>query len=238
MTQGRYITDETLVAFLDRELSPEDAAVVTEELSKSPELNERLSALDAPVSDLREGASGLIAMAPDFPEHLIAKTPTDWMRAVGMFAILAIGLGAAFTFWPRSEQNWIKAVANYQSLYVTQTLERSEPIDQRQTTLLGLSEDIGLDLSALVDIKDVDYRRAQLLGFEGKPLVQVAYLDNQVPIAICITFVEGPDQSPEVGTYFGLSAVSWQKEGRGFLVIGGQDNGLLQQIADQVREKT
>ena len=238
MTQVRYITDEELVAFLDGELPEQDMAAITDALSQDTLLQERLGALDVPMKAMRDGADAMLSAAPAFPDTLIAKKPNDRMRLAGMIAVLGIGLGVAATVWPSGQPSWIAAVANYQSLYVAQTLDRSEPIDQREANLLALSDDIGLDISPLSDIDDIDYRRAQLLGFDGQPLVQIAYLDNQVPIAICITFVDGPDQSESEGTHFGLSTVSWQKDGRGFLVIGGNDTDLLRKIAGQVQDAT
>ena len=238
MTDVRYITDEELVAYLDDELSAEDALRVTDALSHDSLLNERLRAFDVPIERLRSGADTMLASAPSFPDHLVAEKPTNWLQMAGMVAVLGIGFGFGASVWPRADADWIETVANYQSLYVTQTLDRAQPVEARENILTALSETIGLDLLPLLDIAQLDYRRGQALAFEGRPLIQLAYLDNQIPIAICITFVDGPDRPITEGAHFGLSTVSWQKDGRGFLVIGGDDTSLLRQVTEVVQDRT
>lgn len=234
MTQNPDFSDETLTAYLDGELSAEDLGRVERELSRQGALAQRLSELDISIESIRAGADAVLATAPAPPEILPTGSKAVWPWAAGLVAACAVGfvIGSA---WKSSEtQDWVAAVANYQSLYVADTLARSERPDQRAASLTTLSAAIGLDLSPLLNITAIEYRRAQMLGFEGKPLVQLAYLDGDVPIAICITPRNGDNRPLQEGEYFGLATAYWQKDGRGFLVIGGKDSALIRQIAEQV----
>ena len=84
----------------------------------------------------------------------------------------------------------------------------------------------------------LDIRSAQMLGLEGKPLVQMAYLsDDKTPFAICITEVGSADYEPKSEPIEGLAAAHWVKDGFGYLVIGGKDSEFVKKIAENIHTK-
>lgn len=237
MTDLNEISDETLTAYLDGALSQRETEEVEYALKKHAPVKDRLLALTLPMDSLRDGANLSLHAAPALPDLSAAPARKRGRLAAGLIAACAIGVIIGTFLTRPAEQNWIESVANYQSLYVEQTLARAQTQTQAQAALQELSQPIGIDLTTLLEIEPLDYRRAQLLGFEGHPLVQVAYLDKDVPIAICITPRGGADSAIQNDAYFGLQAASWQKDGLGFLVIGGQDADLILKIAEQVKNK-
>ena len=80
-------------------------------------------------------------------------------------------------------------------------------------------------------------KRAQVLGFRGKPLVQIAYLRNDgTPVALCI-IPAGPDaKGVSMGAAEGLDVARWNTPGYGFLLIGGQDGEPLAREAETFQE--
>ena len=193
MTGTPDISDEELTAYLDGELPPEKRDAIDRGLEGDDALAARLAALEIPIDLLREGAAAALQEAPAYPTQARPGRIGQGALVAASVAVLALGLGVFWTMRPAPTQDWVLAVANYQSLYVTETLAASEPEEERQARLTTLSEALGTDLTPLLGVGEIEYRRAQLLGFEGEPLVQVAYLKNGVPIAICITRVPGED---------------------------------------------
>ena len=212
--------------------------MVERELARQPDLSARLSSLDVDMAELQKSAQAILDHAPATPSFLQDKVQWHWpWAAAAAVAAVAVGIFVGSSFQSDDQQNWVEAVANYQSLYVADTLAKSESLNTRAASLTSLSEPLGVDISPLTNVSGIDYRRAQMLGFEGQPLVQIAYLDNDVPIAICITLRQAEDSPVQEGIYYGLSTAFWQKDGRGYMVIGGQDAALIRQVAKDVQAK-
>ncbi|AHD03303.1 hypothetical protein [Leisingera methylohalidivorans] len=58
--------------------------------------------------------------------------------------------------------------------------------------LAGFSSGQSVDPSPAQSAKRLEFKCAQLLGFNGKPLLQMAYLDpDGVPVAFCVTCSAG-----------------------------------------------
>lgn len=79
----------------------------------------------------------------------------------------------------------------------------------------------GLSLDGVKDLDGLTFKRAQMLGFGGKPLLQLAYVtDRGVPVALCIVGVDDTDRMAQAGRHFGLASVDWVNQGTGFVLIG------------------
>ncbi|MEO0943837.1 MAG: zf-HC2 domain-containing protein [Pseudomonadota bacterium] len=231
------ITDEQLTAYLDGELDAAEIARINAALATSPELTERLAALDFPVADIRAAFDRTLDAAPAAPTlpKVQKKTALPWLAAVAAAAVLGFGLGGIVL--RQAAPDWTEVVANYQSLYVTDTLS-APPLapETQRINVAALSGQLGVDLVPLIDLDDIQFRRAQMLGYEGAPLVQMAYLaDDAVPIAICVTPISGGDTSVTQSRLFGMEAASWTTNGHGYLIIGGDDPALIEALAERVR---
>ncbi len=98
----------------------------------------------------------------------------------GVGVIAAIGV--TWSTWQTQEEGWRDVVANYQSLYVTETLAQ---VDQQRADLKRLSGALGIDLTALPEVEGLSFKRAQQLGFNGRPLAQLTFLTAEGgPVAL------------------------------------------------------
>ncbi|MDF1721804.1 MAG: hypothetical protein P1U65_14120 [Minwuia sp.] len=132
-------------------------------------------------------------------------------------------------------KGWRQAVADYQVLFTTDSLTP----DQGGDGALALaSSQVGLNLDpATRAAAGLEFRRAQVLAFNSKPLVQLAYLgDDGVPVAFCII----ASNKPEAGTQYeqrnGLGIVHWIIGGYGLMVIGDLPEERLNSIARDLRK--
>ncbi len=248
MTQPRMFTDEELTAFLDGEADDALATEIGEALETDAALNDRLSTLDIPMAPLKQAFDALLADAPPMPplpEAAPAQAPATaprfgWGWGIGTFGTgLAAGLAVAvFTGFgqpePAPPPGWVAFVASYQSLYTPATLASVTTTDaDRAAQLQTVSEALGLDLTSLPEVEGLTFKRAQVLGFNGKPLVQLAFQRaDGTPVALCI-IPAGPDGKPvSMDAAQGMELARWNTPGFGYLLIGGQDQEPLQTEAD------
>ena len=64
--------------------------------------------------------------------------------------------------------------------------------------------------------------RAQILGYDDAPIIQLAYLRGDTPYAFCITLADGPARTMTQTRREGLATSSWSDGTHDFLLIGGQ----------------
>jgi len=245
MTNVRAFTDEELTAFLDGEADDVLHAEIDAALEQDPSLGEQLAALDVPLAPIAEAYEALLQDAPPMPalpEPTTAPAPAArgrWAWGVGTFATgLAAGLAVAvFTGFGTPEpapRGWVSFVASYQALYTSETLAIADPSpDEAAMQLASVSDALGLDLRGLPEARNLTFKRAQVLGFNDKPLVQIAFARaDGTPVALCI-IPAGPDAKPvNMGQAEGMELARWNTPGFGFLLIGGTDNAPLQQEAE------
>jgi len=132
-------------------------------------------------------------------------------------------------------KGWRQAVADYQVLFTTDSLTP----DQGGGAALALAaEQVGLALDpATRAAEGLEFRRAQVLAFNKKPLVQLAYLgDDGVPVAFCIIASNKPEADMQYETRNGLGIVHWIIGGYGLMVIGDLPEDRLNNIARDLRQ--
>ena len=105
-------------------------------------------------------------------------------------------------------------------------------------TPIGNLDDITIrSLDVLRNVDGLDYKRAQVLGFEGKPLAQMTFLTKTgVPIAFCV-LKRGSTSSSDIRSYDlkELATAYWASGEHEFMVIGGADQNLVEQIAKNLK---
>lgn len=228
MSRDTDFSDETLTAYLDGALSDADAARVADALADTPNLADRLEALDVPLGDLRPAFE---TMLREMPSGLVPAAPQRGginmiATAITASVVLAagVGLGAYLSKASSTPGDWHDYVAAYQALYVEDTLSVVEqtPVET-QAQLARVAAKLGRDLITATDVPGFSYKRAQVLGFQGKPLVQLAYLtDSGAPMALCIIRTQNAD-ALETMRLEGLEAASWSDGTFAYLLIGGDD---------------
>lgn len=221
------LTDEDLTSYLDGEADEALRARI-----EAASVDERLAALAIPMEDLRAQLSLDQLDAPELPAH-IARAPRTLAWPAAVAAAFVAGVLVTSALRPPQAPDWIDAVAAYQVLYVEQTVGGAVQDSAATTAVIGQIEaNFGIDLTAARDIEGLTLVRAQMLGFEDAPLLQMAYrADDGTPVAFCLTRVEGDDVAPTTTIKSGLAATAWVKDGIGYLMIGGQDGAFTQQAA-------
>ena len=135
---------------------------------------------------------------------------------------------------------WRAVVAEYISLYTPDTLAGPvPPLDVQSAQLALLDGKLGLALSPeKVALPGVDFKRAQLLEYDEKPLAQIAYLDPETgPMALCIVRSNGGEKPPDIEGRKGMNIVYWSNDTHAFMLIGHAPVDRIQEIADSVRAK-
>lgn len=246
MTELRHFTDEELTAYLDGEAEDALCAELDTALETDEALGERLAGLDLDLAPIAAAYDALMDTAPPMPElpPIMAPAPAratrfGWGWGVSTFAGgLAAGLAVAmFTGFGTPEpapRGWVSFVASYQALYTTATLSVDTPTpDQAELQLAAVSDALGVDLGSVPMAEGLTFKRAQVLGFRGKPLIQIAYLrEDGTPVALCI-IPAGPDsKSVSMGEAEGMDIARWNTPGFGFLLIGGTEEAPLASEAE------
>ncbi|NRB30691.1 MAG: hypothetical protein HRU27_08855 [Rhizobiaceae bacterium] len=253
MTERQTFTDEELVAYLDGEVEFTPADAITAALANDPALAQRLADLDVNKDALRSGFDLMLDenQSPVLPQslHSAMATPpkaanNNWLMAGSMAAsilvALFVGYGAGNFLNQPEAPGWKAYVASYQSLYSADTLRHVNASPEAQTAELErVAAAIGksIDLAALQQNPDLTYKRAQVLSFKGKPLVQLAFLTKSgEPVALCILKSSKPDSAEmSQANLEGMSSASWNKDGYAYLLIGGDDPALISGLANSYR---
>jgi anti-sigma factor RsiW len=243
------ITDEELVAYLDGMLDTSRRADIDVALTSDEAVAARLRALDVDTAAIRTAFDLLDTAEPvaRLRERLAAagrvSSKRRWtdLRWQSMAATLllgaAMGYGATHLIAGGKQTDWRTAVADYQVLYTASTLTplRIDPTAQAaEVERAGNAIGRPITLAAL-QVAGLDFKRAQILGYHGRPLVQFAYLDRAgTPVAFCAMRTgeaDGPVRTTELR---GLAAASWTRGGYAFVVIGGTQPEAVQRVATEL----
>lgn len=141
---------------------------------------------------------------------------------------------------PAEMQGWRATVAYYQKLFVKETLANENRDAQAQAANLRAAlSHVGLDLNvAKVSVAPLQFKRAAVLNFKGKSLVQVAYLfKGETPVSLCIIASGKPAQGVMAERREGLNIVHWRSGKHGFMVIGDVPHEDLNKIAQTLRQR-
>lgn len=133
-------------------------------------------------------------------------------------------------------ETWLQAVAEYWRFTTVKTLALVPSPDLAASQLQLASTALGLPLAPRTIAGDGAFRGAQLYAFEGKPLVQIAYLDPDYgPIAFCIIRNGAKDSiAPTTTEIEGFSIVHWQAGGYGRMLIGRAPAQHLEALAERL----
>lgn len=236
-------SDEQLTAYLDGELNPQEAVALERALRQGSGLRKRLDRLRIDTEAVRQVGEALLDSAPAVPDTLArpaveAPAPRTFrLPAIAAAALVCFLAGAGLTklLFPAPEETWQDFAAIYHALYVANTLNHiDQPEAAAEAELVRVAGAIGktINLSALKS-GPLDYKRAQILGYKGKPLLQLAFLSKiGAPVALCI-YRSGDAAKAAVAaaTLRGLSSATWSKDGYEYLLIGGTDQKLITDAA-------
>ena len=87
------------------------------------------------------------------------------------------------------------------------------------------------------EVAGLSYKRAQQLGFNGKPLAQLTFLAaDGGPVALCIIRTDGETTDAiHAEVLSGLDTYSWTDNGYGILLVGPEGQDGLGSAAEAFR---
>ncbi|OWV69267.1 Fis family transcriptional regulator [Rhizobium sp. R339] len=254
-------SDEDLTAFIDGELTAEEAARIETMVNEDEAVAERLEFLSRASLPFEQAFAPLLAEAPrqkleamlaaipprDRPKPVFAPSILTRRRFLGALAAslvagiaidrAVIGIGRSFSAKDENSE-WRAVVAEYISLYTPETLAGPVPATEDQAAQLApLDEKLGLSLSPeAVALPGIDFKRALMLQYDGKPLAQIAYLDPETgPMALCIVRSDAGSKAPDLESRKGMNVVYWSNATHAFMLIGHAAADRMAAIADGVR---
>ncbi|MBP2485973.1 anti-sigma factor family protein [Rhizobium leguminosarum] len=260
-TKHTIPSDEDLTAFIDGELTAEEAARIEAIVNEDQSTAERLEFLARASLPFEQAFAPLLSEAPReklgtmlaaIPVQQSARsdpTPAFGSRRRFLGALAAslvagiaidravIGIGRSFSAKDENSE-WRAVVADYISLYTPETLAGPVPERDVQAAQLGsLDEKLGLSLSPeAVSLPGIDFKRALMLQYDGKPLAQIAYLDPETgPMALCIVKSDAGRKAPDLESRKGLNVIYWSNETHAFMLIGHAAADRMTAIAEGVR---
>ena len=99
--------------------------------------------------------------------------------------------------------------------------------------LKGVSDKVGVSLTPEnIAVKDLRFRVAFNLAYDGAPLTEVAYTDAKGdPAAFCV-IANGAKTSPlRTETRDGFSYAAWSKDGKSYMLVGRMPEARVAELA-------
>ncbi|WP_198929093.1 anti-sigma factor [Rhizobium sp. AC27/96] len=259
LDKGQIPSDELLTAFIDGELNAVDRERIERLIAGDERAAERFDFLSRSALPFGEAFAPMLAEAPAAKlDAMLAAIPAageqkvgaagigrrSFLAAVAASFVAAIAVDRAVTAIghrlakPDEDSEWRAVVAEYLSLYTTDTL--SAPAGDRTQQIAQLNQvgsKLGLSLAPeTVAIPGVEFKRAQILNYDSKPLAQIAYLDPESgPMALCIVQSAKGTAAPDMESRRGMNVVYWSSATHAFMLIGHAPIDRMQQLAADVR---
>ena len=239
-------SDKQLKAYLDGSLEPDIVNAIDQQLSADPDLEKRLLALE-PLRPVIGAAFEAVPNASrlaglDIPAPAKRNAPTRRFFLAGGIAAAsgAAGFGiAALSTPPAAPLGWQEQVAIYQALYGPETVQHIDTTDEAlEAQFARASAALGREVQVanVTGLDGLRLRRAQILHFEGRPLVQIVFsAESGQPVAFCIlTLAQSKTKAPQFRTLSGLQTSHWMDGKYGYMVLGNIDVALLDDVTSRL----
>jgi len=228
-------SDEQLVAYLDGELDPEYRDQLDNAIAEDSLLSLRVQWLSRSNLPYKNAYDELAQQAPlDRLQARLDAMPSPqrpgfnrrWFIAGAAAALVAGGVLAdrLFLGWHVAQSNnWRGLVADYMALYVPQTLDHLPTDDAAQRAQLRtIDARLGLNLSpAALKLQGAEFKRAQMLEYDGVPIAQIVYLDaKHGPLALCVTRSNRGSQPLAHERRREMNVVYWTEREHAWMLIG------------------
>lgn len=116
----------------------------------------------------------------------------------------------------KADAPWVHAIAAYQAMYVRETVDRATDGAEHTQAVLQRFQDREQAELSVPDLSSagLQFKRIQLLAFEDRQLIQMAYLPAQgKPGALCVLRAGDLKDAPvKAQRLENLSIVTWQKD--------------------------
>lgn len=252
MIQTNAPSDELLVAYLDGELDAEQRQLIADQLKANPSVAARLDELQCADLPFKAAFDSMLDEAPTErlnamlkalpPAQAPVMSRRRFLAVAASFAVAGVVADRLYMSWPRAEsgQGWRASVAEYMALYTPETLENlnADPASHA-AQLSSVGAQLGLPLSPdAVNLPGAEFRRAQILDYDGVLIGQLTYLDpRHGPLALCITASKRGTQPAATEQRRGMNVVYWANPSHGFMLIGRNSFEALQVMASSVERR-
>jgi len=242
---ARSYSDQELKAYLDGSFSEDEAVLLEDALSRSPELEQRLLALE-PLSPFAREA--FAAVPPDtrlkglLPSETTQKSPRRAAQ-LSLVACLAGAIGFALAAFvaPSNDLGWREQIAVYQALYVPETIASIQPSDAELDLQFGRGTDVlGREVrpDMVRGLNGFELRRAQVLQSAQQKIVQIVFAGPEgEPFAFCIVALDGAAQGTdlEFEELAGVPTAHWVEGDYGYMLVGRVAPQLMRDTAQTLR---
>ncbi|MDI2142459.1 MULTISPECIES: anti-sigma factor [unclassified Pseudomonas] len=239
-------SDEQLVAYLDDELDREQSSQLDSLIADDPLLSLRVQWLSRSNLPFKAAYDELAQQAPlDRLQARLDAAPSPqkpgfsrrWFlgAAAAGAALAGVAADRLFLTWQTQQaHNWRARVGDYMALYVPQTLEHL-PTDEasQMAQLRTVDARLGVSLSpAKLKLPGSQFKRAQLLEYDGVPIAQMTWLDaTHGPLALCVTRTNSGSQPLAHERRHGMNVVYWTEREHAWMLIGYNPPSDLQHLA-------
>ncbi|ANJ87162.1 anti-sigma factor family protein [Pandoraea oxalativorans] len=147
---------------------------------------------------------------------------------------VAVSPPEAANAWHGSYEPWVRAFVSYQSLFARATLD---PLDDEAAEAIATVRAIRHrdDIPLVVpDLRraGMEFKRLQRLQFDGRAVVQMAYLPREgPPVAIYVVKDTRLAHGPSAQTIPPMDTVTWRRDGQMFALVSQAGSSDLLPIA-------
>ncbi len=256
------LNETLLMAWVDGELSSQDAEAVARLVAESPEAQTTANALAAsrlPYADafaaetlpplpasLSTSIGVLVQASRDRAAPmppLTGRQPARWQTArlaAAFFAGAVCALGGVRYWQSAAEPDapWVNAVAQYQEMYVRDTLvDVRDDATLSTRTLADIKTHDHLAIN-VPDLKDMhfEFKRVQRLRYNDKPVIQMVYLPViGDPIALCAAPDNRPDKDVQEKMDENQTVLTWRSNNVSYVLVGRAPPTVLQALSERIR---
>lgn len=139
----------------------------------------------------------------------------------------------------QAQADWVQRVADYQTLYVENTVTSVIRGPESASALLSRIESVADIRTGIPDLSAHGYSfvRAQELGYKGQPLVQLVYYKPGVaPLALCYMPSFGAQSAQlTISEHEMLKAGDWIDDGQRFVIVAEESKSVIQKLYEDAR---
>lgn len=245
-------SDEQLVSYLDDELAEDYRRQLDAAIADDPLLNLRVQWLNRSSLPYRNAYDELAQQAPlDRLQARLEAIPSPenlglsrrWFIGAAAATLVAGGVLAdrLFLGWQAQQTHeWRGLVGDYMALYGPQTLDHL-PADEatQRAQIRTVNARIGLSLSpAALKLPGAEFKRAQMLEYDGVPIAQIVYLDaRHGPLALCITRSNSGNRPLAHERRHEMNVVYWTEREHAWMLIGHDAPAALEDKAKMLKSR-